>query len=588
MARHEPWVSNVNHALNRWIRQIWFVSVVTLAFALPFELTSPWFTVGSTFVFTNVELIALGAVGLWIARQILLKQYPRWRTPLTLPTSLMLLALLIATLFAPADQWHAWKVTLRWIAGVAVGWMMLNAVDAGLPVVRVVQASVLGGVVVAALAWLEVGTVGTSAVNQSMLSWLAPFRTEPLFRVGGEARASSTLPYPTITAMYLEFIFFFSLGWLSLAWSRRQFMLAGLLFSALLLVGEAIVLTLTRSALIALVLAMIVVVVTRWPRAQFDAFARSAVCGALGMGLLVLLTSAANPLMQLRLLSETDRDWYRASYEVAAIPTTRASEMLTVTVTLSNIGQRVWEADGPQPTRLFYHWLSADAAQIVVHDGWHTDLPRDLSPGETVELPARVTTPSQAGDYILAWDMLRERLFWFSVLGAPMHEMKVHIVPAALAAASSENPAPNVVRDLNVDRATLWRTAVSMLAAHPLLGVGPGNFRLARGPFLNLRAWDQRLHANNTYLELFADAGVVGGVIFLLWVLTIVRLSCRAVRDTSVFENSIICASLVGALVAFLIHALTDYFLEFTPIYLMFWMTLGLLLSFINPTRRRT
>jgi hypothetical protein len=46
-------------------------------------------------------------------------------------------------------------------------------------------------------------------------------------------------------------------------------------------------------------------------------------------------------------------------------------------------------------------------------------------------------------------------------------------------------------------------------------------------------------------------------------------------------------ATLTAALAAFAIHGLIDYFLEFTSIYLLFWMTLGALAAMVEPAAGR-
>ena len=43
-----------------------------------------------------------------------------------------------------------------------------------------------------------------------------------------------------------------------------------------------------------------------------------------------------------------------------------------------------------------------------------------------------------------------------------------------------------------------------------LLGIGPDNFRLTYGRYLGLAAWDSRVHANNTYLEVLVGMGAIG------------------------------------------------------------------------------
>jgi len=100
--------------------------------------------------------------------------------------------------------------------------------------------------------------------DSNVMALLAAFRQEASFQVGGQLRVSSTLAYTTIAAMYLEFIFFFVLAWLVSAWSQRHVVRALMLMGALLVVAEAIILTLTRGALIAISGALGLVVLARW------------------------------------------------------------------------------------------------------------------------------------------------------------------------------------------------------------------------------------------------------------------------------------------------------------------------------------
>src|SRR5205085_2319874 len=58
-------------------------------------------------------------------------------------------------------------------------------------------------------------------------------------------------------------------------------------------------------------------------------------------------------------------------------------------------------------------------------------------------------------------------------------------------------------------RLVLWRAALRMFAAYPLLGVGPDNFRLAYGVHAGLAGADPRTHSNNMYLEMLAGGGVL-------------------------------------------------------------------------------
>ena len=59
-------------------------------------------------------------------------------------------------------------------------------------------------------------------------------------------------------------------------------------------------------------------------------------------------------------------------------------------------------------------------------------------------------------------------------------------------------------------RSELWGAAVAMIRDAPMLGVGPGTFRLRYGTYLGWSEWDERIHSNNTYLEIGATTGIAG------------------------------------------------------------------------------
>jgi O-antigen ligase len=80
-----------------------------------------------------------------------------------------------------------------------------------------------------------------------------------------------------------------------------------------------------------------------------------------------------------------------------------------------------------------------------------------------------------------------------------------------------------------------WQAAWRMWQAHPLLGIGPGNFDLAYPAFFVGRWSVSQGHAHNYYLHILAEAGPGGLLFYLLLIGAIfvqsLRLRRRA-RDT--------------------------------------------------------
>ena len=68
----------------------------------------------------------------------------------------------------------------------------------------------------------------------------------------------------------------------------------------------------------------------------------------------------------------------------------------------------------------------------------------------------------------------------------------------------------------SISRWELWRVAVGMILDHPLLGVGPDNFRMTYPSVIGVSDADRSYHTHNLYLEVFVSVGIAGGLV-LLW-----------------------------------------------------------------------
>jgi O-antigen ligase len=115
-----------------------------------------------------------------------------------------------------------------------------------------------------------------------------------------------------------------------------------------------------------------------------------------------------------------------------------------------------------------------------------------------------------------------------------------------------------------------------MLVAHPLLGVGPDNFRLLYGTYADISDADPRLHSNNMYLELLVGAGAIGALALLWFLWRAGRSFWALARKSTDFGLTTLSAGVVAAGVAIALHGIVDSFLSFTATYVLFAITLGL------------
>jgi hypothetical protein len=324
-----------------------------------------------------------------------------------------------------------------------------------------------------------------------------------------------------------------------------------------------------------------------------------------------------DPVFNLRLVTESDADWYGASYSAPAALDLEANRTATVELEVQNQGRIPWATDGAHPFALGYRWLTSDGNGVLDVAPAEVPLPREVQPGEPIHLQALVSVPDlPAGSYRLDWGMLQRDVLQFYERGWADAETTVRIQPGT-GASSAAMPAV-LSRDDGeapwvVGRLDLWSVALRLFASHPLLGVGPDNFRHYYGAELGLEGWDERIQANNLYLEILADLGVLGLASFAWVVLGPLRglwrafmrggfeglagapMSLEGTAQTSLEreaegregtrltslsrEAELAPAAQLGvalALGAFLLHGLLDSFLAFTPTAVVFWLLLGL------------
>jgi len=113
--------------------------------------------------------------------------------------------------------------------------------------------------------------------------------------------------------------------------------------------------------------------------------------------------------------------WY-ASYGTANTPTSwAANQTQTYSVTITNAGNQTWPAGGSNPVHLGVHFATSGGGEGVsgwaAGNGWFTDqrftLPADLAPGGSTSLTIAATAPSNSGNLVLEYQMVKEQEFWF-------------------------------------------------------------------------------------------------------------------------------------------------------------------------------
>jgi hypothetical protein len=559
-------LASESRARARVSRTAW-VGVCALVLLAPFESLTPLVALPGQSL-TTVETALVCVFATWLAALAWRRVMPVWRTPFTLPWVLLVAVMLVAAVAAPANRANALHMAGRFGVGFAVFLLTVNGATTSTRVRGVLVAAAAAGAIVSGL--VVVDYVGAGAVAE----WLTIFR-ERVSVIGPQVRAAGPFQYPTIASMYLEIVFALVLALLLTTFDASRRSLSLLVFLLLVSIAVAITLTFTRAGLVTMASSVGIVGLLRYRRHGVDGAVRAIVALA---ALIVIQFLASRPVeaVLLRMTTEGQQSWYSAVVEAPADVAMPAGAVVSIPVKLTNSGRSTWDPAAATPFLLSYHWLEADGERVVEFEGLRTAFPTVVAPGARVAVDARVKAPGVPGRYRLLWDVVLERRLWFST--NPNAE---RFFSSAVVTGSPVGPPPvsRITRMPRAtptpDRLTLWRAGARMVRAHPLLGVGPDNFRLTYGEYAGLPQFDTRVHSNNMYLEMFVGGGIIGGVAFVWLCASAVTALVRTVRGAPP-QIAAAAAGVAAGGAAIALHGIVDSFLSFTGTYVLISITLGL------------
>jgi putative inorganic carbon (hco3(-)) transporter len=136
----------------------------------------------------------------------------------------------------------------------------------------------------------------------------------------------------------------------------------------------------------------------------------------------------------------------------------------------------------------------------------------------------------------------------------------------------------------NQGRVAIYQANLDIVHDHPVLGLGFGRYRTAATPYYDAHpAADRRSHAHSNYLQIAAEAGLVGLAAFLLLWAAALGAGWGAVRATAGSEAWTVAAGGSAGLVGFLVGGLTQYSFGDNEVALTMWVTLALLVRAREP-----
>lgn len=136
-----------------------------------------------------------------------------------------------------------------------------------------------------------------------------------------------------------------------------------------------------------------------------------------------------------------------------------------------------------------------------------------------------------------------------------------------------------------IERLAHWQAALAMWAERPWLGQGPGHFAAVYDRFRLPRWKDPLGHAHNLYLNLLAEAGLLGLAGYLLFYCSAWALALRACLRPRAALEAALGLGLVGVLAALGVHSLLDH-LYVHDLAVQLGLGLGLMLAARAPGDR--
>lgn len=131
-------------------------------------------------------------------------------------------------------------------------------------------------------------------------------------------------------------------------------------------------------------------------------------------------------------------------------------------------------------------------------------------------------------------------------------------------------------KDVTTDRTHIWSITLKVISNNLPFGAGLGAFGQAYTPFDDYGGLERVEQAHNDYLQVLADAGLVGAAIGILFLFLLFQTARRSIGVKNTFRRGVAVGAL-GGIFAMLIHSIFDFVLHTTAISILFLFLIALL-----------
>jgi hypothetical protein len=570
------------------------IQLCLLILALPFE----YFPDREQSLFTNlkVQIIALAVTWACLkAAEFLKFRGEEWnRLKGVLPRRLFYAMIvfvfiqMLAAAFAPAFQGNAAKAAAKAFMGVILAVIAADLSSERRSTNRPfsnVKTYAVGAVSLAGISMALLGFgdwIGLTTFTR-IVNVFQPFK----YWLGNSVRFVSTMEYPNTAASFLSAAMCATLALIVFRTAARRCpaWIQALLLAAIAILGAALSFTYSRGALCA---AIIAVAVVSWIfRNHFrERNSRFALCwcGAVlfaGMAPSYLIRREATRSPAPPQKRVAHYGWESNAPTRLLLPDRIYEESLTV----QNDSQHSWSSGEFGVAYRWHNLSNRQDSPLLEAAGFRND----IKPAQKSRVQVSLRTPARDGEYLLIWFIFRR--------SGGIYELKDSFSPGIMCTIRTteakktdqlSSKAQNYVELIGKERSNLskslipmrrelWSAAVRMFSARPILGLGPDNFRLRKREYMEVPKGDETILANSLYLELLSDSGILGLLSFLWMIWELGRIVFQERSAPEFVRSSGVVYFGAAYLTGFMAHGLVDYFLKFTPTFLLFWLMLGIL-----------
>lgn len=126
-----------------------------------------------------------------------------------------------------------------------------------------------------------------------------------------------------------------------------------------------------------------------------------------------------------------------------------------------------------------------------------------------------------------------------------------------------------VADDPTQGRAHFWNVTLDVIKAHPMLGSGLGSFSVIYTRYDTRNGIFRLEQAHNDYLQTLSDAGILGGVLGVVFIIILFRRGFARRETHDKYRRSVTTGALAGCF-AVLVHSFFDFTLHTTANALLF------------------